>query len=63
MLLKMALNTSGVARIMEKYMHKLFRRGVWGSSRGSMGQSPRKLTGYTTERVTFLIILEVLLTT
>jgi hypothetical protein len=28
-----------------------------------MGQSPRKLTGYTTERVTFLIILEVLLTT
>jgi len=28
-----------------------------------MGQSSRKLTGYTTERVTFLTILEVLLTT
>ena len=29
----------------------------------SMGRSPWKLTGYTTERVTFLIILEVLWTT
>jgi len=28
----------------------------------TMGQSSRKLTGYTTESVTFLIILEVLLT-
>jgi len=44
----------GVARIMEKYRHKLF----W---RRSLGRIPRKLMGYTTERVTFLIIL--LLTT
>jgi hypothetical protein len=31
----------GVARIKEKYRNKLFRRGVWGCSRGSIGQSPR----------------------
>jgi hypothetical protein len=48
---------------MEKYRHKLFRRGDWGRSKGSMGLSPWKLMDYTTERVTFLIILEVLLTT
>ena len=54
---------SGVARIMEKHRHKLFWRGVWCCSRVSMGKSSRKLTGYTTESMTFLIILEVLLTT
>ena len=47
----------------EDCRHKLFQREVWGSLMGSMGQSPRKLTGYATEMVTFFIILEVLLTT
>jgi hypothetical protein len=47
----------------ENCRHKLFRREVWGSLMGSTGQSPRKLTGYTTEMVTCFIILEVLLTT
>jgi hypothetical protein len=53
----------GVTRIMEKYRHKLLRRGDWGRSSGSMGRSLWKPTGYTTERVTFLSILEVLITT
>ena len=55
----------GVARIMEKYRHNkpVLVGRTWSRSRVSMGQSPRKLTGYTTERVTFLTILEVLLTT
>jgi hypothetical protein len=53
----------GVVRIMEKYRHKLFRRADWDRSMGSMVQNHRKLTGYTTDRVTFLIIFEVLLTT
>jgi hypothetical protein len=47
----------------EDCRHKLFQREVWGSLMGSMGQSPRKLMSYTTEMVTFFIILEVLLTT
>ena len=51
-----------VAGIMEKYKHKLFRRGVWATQVGPWGEDSRKLTDYTTERVTFLIILEVLLT-
>ena len=57
------LKVRGVARIMEKCRHRLFRRGAWGWSKGSMGQSPRKPTGYTTERTDVLIILEALLTT
>ena len=47
----------------EDCRHKLFRREVWGSLMGSIGQSTRKLTGYTTEMVPFFIILEVILTT
>ena len=43
-----------IDRIMEKYRHKLFRRGDWCCWRGYMGRSSRKLImGYTTERVTF----------
>jgi hypothetical protein len=57
------LKTRDVARIMEKYRHKLFWIRVWAAQRGPWDEASRKLTGYTTERVTFLIILEVLLTT
>ena len=57
------LKTRDVARIMEKYRHKLFWIRVWATQRGPCDEASRKLTGYTTERVTFLIILEVLLTT
>jgi hypothetical protein len=56
---------------MEKYRHKLFRRGVWsrrrppnGSRAGFQGKILlRNLVNYTTEKMTFLIILKVLLTT
>jgi hypothetical protein len=59
-----------VTSIMEKHRHKLRRRfQEWrgirglGRSRVSMGEPSRKLTNYTNETATFLIILEVLLTT
>ena len=48
---------------MDKHRHKLFRWGVWGRSRGFFGRSSRKRAGSTTNRVTFLIILEVILAT
>ena len=48
---------------MEKYRHKLFRRGVWVLLKSVHEAKPPKLTGYTSGRVTFLIIFEVLLTT
>jgi hypothetical protein len=50
---------------MEKYRNNkpVLVGRTWSRSRVSMGQSPQKLTGYTTERVTFLIILEALSTT
>ena len=50
-------------RIVEKDRHLLFRWGVRGCLRVSTGRIPRKLTGYKTVRVRFLIILEVPLTT
>jgi hypothetical protein len=57
----------GVARIMEKYRHKLFRRRVWGRLSPQWIQGRALVRGpgrsYTAERVTFLIILEVLLAT
>jgi hypothetical protein len=33
------LKTKDVARIMQKYWHKIFRRGVWGRSNRSTGRS------------------------
>jgi hypothetical protein len=42
---------------MEKYRHKLFRRGAGAAQTDPRGEAFRNLTGYTTERVTFLIIL------
>ena len=59
---------------MEKYRHKLFPRRVWGRRRTPVvpgrdlvwvpGQSLlRSPISYTTEKVTFLVILKVLLTT
>jgi len=45
----------GVARITEKYRHKLFGEEP-GPLKGSMRRSPRKLRGYTTEMVTFFFV-------
>ena len=56
----------GVARIMEKYIStcKLFRLGVWAAQGDLWDKTPpQNITGYTTKKVMFLIILEVLLTT
>jgi hypothetical protein len=56
----------GVARIMEKYIStcKLFRLGVWAAQGDLWDETPpQNITGYTTKKVMFLIILEVLLTT
>jgi CBS domain-containing protein len=54
-----------IARIMEKYRHKLFLRGSGTVQGAPWGEASRKLMGYTTRKVIqrFFVILEVLLTT
>ena len=44
------------------YAQAISERGLWPLKWGTWGEAFRKLTGYVAERVTFLIILEVLLT-